>query len=429
MKTSLLAGLIMLAMNINAQPNYLNIGDTLPAFSSAIRNYGKKTITNADLKNKLTILDFWTVNCGACIAAMPKMKTLKDHYGDALQIILVTPNTTAQVEALAKKNRIVKENTLPSIVGDSQVFRRFNFQTVPTHIWLDSNGKVRYIADGWDTNDSTIMAYLRGADPKIVQKVEDRHFDYRRIIRLLTKDNPYAPLLQQYSFFMGKIEGTRDMATFEQDSITQDLLLITLINNFPLELFEFAFKRSYEVVHDNRRWVLEGKSASALVEPKEQNKKSQWRNAHMFTYQLKPPADKRKDALLFMQQDLNRFFGVNARIEKREMPCLALVKLPTWRTEPILQKDTVCGYNEGRLVVRNCSTKRLVYLLNDATANMMNIPVFLDETFTDAAINIELNINPLVNGDIEDLAKQLRNFGLALVPKQEMIDVFVIGDE
>jgi hypothetical protein len=219
------------------------------------------------------------------------------------------------------------------------------------------------------------------------------------------------------------------MATFEQDSITQDLLLITLINNFPLELFEFAFKRSYEVVHDNRRWVLEGKSASALVEPKEQNKKSQWRNAHMFTYQLKPPADKRKDALLFMQQDLNRFFGVNARIEKREMPCLALVKLPTWRTEPILQKDTVCGYNEGRLVVRNCSTKRLVYLLNDATANMMNIPVFLDETFTDAAINIELNINPLVNGDIEDLAKQLRNFGLALVPKQEMIDVFVIGDE
>jgi thiol-disulfide isomerase/thioredoxin len=428
MKTFLLAGLIMLAIQASAQNKYLEIGDTLPAFSAAISNYEKKIFTNADLKNKLTILDFWTINCGACIAAMPKMKALKDRYGDALQIILVTPNTTTQVVALAKKNKIVKETTLPSIVGDSQIFRRFNFQSVPTHIWIDSAGKVRYITEGWDTNDSTITAYLRGADPKIIQKVENRHFDYKGLIQLFTKDNPYAPLLKQYSFFMGKIEGTRNNTIIEQDSITKEPLLITLINNFPLELFSYAFKGSYLISYDTRRLFLEGKTPLSLVEPKEPALKTAWRNAHMFTYQLKPASDKRKDAFMVMQMDLNRFFGVNARIEKRPMPCLALVKLPGWKKNSILQKDTACGYNDGRLVIRNCPISRLIFLLNDATLCRLKVPVFFDETSIDGTVNIELNIGPMLEGNIEDLDRQLRNFGLALVPKKEMIDVFVIGD-
>jgi thiol-disulfide isomerase/thioredoxin len=429
MKTFLLAGLIMLAIHTTAQNKYLEIGDTLPAFSAAISNYEKKIFTNADLKNKLTILDFWTINCGACIAAMPKMKRLKDRYGDALQIILVTPNTTSQVEALAKKNKIVKQNTLPSIVGDSQIFRRFNFQSVPTHIWIDSAGNVRYITEGWDTNDSTITAYLRGADPKIIQKVEDRHFDYKALSQLLIRSSPYASLLQQYSVFLARIEGMRDGMVIETDSLTQEAAVITIINEFPLNLFRYAFKGSYLAANDNRRLILEGETAAALAGTNENYKNTGWRNAHMFTYQLKPPASKRKEALQYMQQDLNRFFGVKARIEKREMPCMALVKLPAWKSKPILQKDTVCGYNEGRLVVRNCTTNRLVYLLNDATINSNHVPVFFDETSIDGTVNIELNIGPMLEGNIEDLDRQLRSFGLTLVPKNELIDVFVIGDK
>jgi thiol-disulfide isomerase/thioredoxin len=428
MKTFLLAGLIMLAIQTTAQNKYLDVGDTLPAFSAAISNYEKKIFTNADLKNKLTILDFWTINCGACIAAMPKMKSLKDHFGDAIQIILVTENNKDQVEALKKRNAIVRGNKLPSIIDDSQVYRRFNFQSVPTHIWIDSVGKVRYITEGWDTNDSTITAYFKGADPKIIQKVENRHFDYKELVRLISKDNPYAPLLQQYSFFMGRVEGVRNNFSLEKDSLTNDPLLITFINEFPLNMIKYAFRNAMEFAGDNRRIIFEGSASRSLLEPKELTQKTIWRNSHAFTYQLKPAPEKRKDALVFMQQDLNRFFGIRAGIEKREMPCLALVRLSGWKDNLMTQTDTVCGYNNGRLVVRNCSVNRLIYLLNDVSINKKNIPVFLDNTLIKENVNIELNIGPLLEGDINDLKTQLQKFGLTLVPKQEKIDMLVIGN-
>jgi hypothetical protein len=71
---------------------------------------------------------------------------------------------------------------------------------------------------------------------------------------------------------------------------------------------------------------------------------------------------------------------------------------------------------------------RLIYLLNDVSINKKNIPVFLDNTLIKENVNIELNIGPLLEGDINDLNAQLQKFGLTLVPKQEKIDMLVIGD-
>ena len=56
----------------------------------------------SDFKGKFILLDFWSMGCGPCIAAMPEMKELTEKYGDRLAIVsLSIDNDKAWKEASA----------------------------------------------------------------------------------------------------------------------------------------------------------------------------------------------------------------------------------------------------------------------------------------------------------------------------------------
>ena len=57
----------------------------------------------SDFKGKFILLDFWSMGCGPCIAAMPEMKELAEEYGDRLTIVsLSIDNDKAWKEASAE---------------------------------------------------------------------------------------------------------------------------------------------------------------------------------------------------------------------------------------------------------------------------------------------------------------------------------------
>lgn len=98
-------------------------------------------ITNADLKGRFVIVEYWGVNCGPCIASIPHMTKLAKEYGH--QRLLVVANhcqnasddKAKQVwEERAKSNyvAVINQGHLPGT----------NVRGIPDSFLFDPNGKL-----------------------------------------------------------------------------------------------------------------------------------------------------------------------------------------------------------------------------------------------------------------------------------------------
>ena len=90
-------------------------------------------------KGKLTLIDFWEVWCGPCIAAFPKVEELKNKYVDRLNIIGIVSEDTKNAIALVKKKKI----TFLNLVGNKEVEKMFSVNGWPTYFLIDNKGVVQ----------------------------------------------------------------------------------------------------------------------------------------------------------------------------------------------------------------------------------------------------------------------------------------------
>jgi peroxiredoxin len=91
------------------------------------------------LKGKIIVLDFWFVNCGACIEDMPALNRLRDEYG--------TEDVAWFGITFDKKEKVVKflekKKFDYSLIPDGkQLVDRFSIKYFPTTLIIDPTGKI-----------------------------------------------------------------------------------------------------------------------------------------------------------------------------------------------------------------------------------------------------------------------------------------------
>src|SRR5215472_16740020 len=62
-----------------ARPPAGEIGSRLPDFS--LKNLQGRSVSSAELRGKVVLIDFWATWCEPCKKAMPGYQTLMDRYG------------------------------------------------------------------------------------------------------------------------------------------------------------------------------------------------------------------------------------------------------------------------------------------------------------------------------------------------------------
>jgi thiol-disulfide isomerase/thioredoxin len=121
-----------------------------PGFALASR--GGDTVSLDKLRGRVVMLNFWASWCGPCRQEMPLLEQMHKRYsslGFTLLGVNVDANST-DAEAWLAKTPV----TFPVLFGrESKVSKLYSVNAMPSTIFIDRKGNVRYMHRGYKAGD------------------------------------------------------------------------------------------------------------------------------------------------------------------------------------------------------------------------------------------------------------------------------------
>ena len=148
-KSLFAAGLALtLAASALAQDPSSLVGKPAPAFK--MTDTKGKVHTNASLKGKVVLMDFWATWCGPCVAASPSMQKLHDKYASK-GLVVIGANTYERTNAdgAAKKYATEHKYSYTFTKKNDTLAKKLGFMGIPGFVFVDKKGIVRHVQTGW----------------------------------------------------------------------------------------------------------------------------------------------------------------------------------------------------------------------------------------------------------------------------------------
>lgn len=158
----------------NQDSTFLLLNEKLPVFK--LRDMDGKEISSTELLGKPTLINFWAILCGPCIAEMPQLSRLKERYKDKVNFISITENSTADDHL----SDFLKDKDFNFQVLDrGKAYKdELKISSIPKNIFLDKKGVLRYIQGNYPMiTGTTSMA------------IDDKDNYFTKIIDELIKDS------------------------------------------------------------------------------------------------------------------------------------------------------------------------------------------------------------------------------------------------
>ncbi len=125
-------------------------GKAMPAFS--MTDTSGKVHTNASLKGKVVLLDFWATWCGPCKAASPTMQKLHEKYAKQGLVVVGAnvfeqgPGAKTAAANYAKEHKYSYTFTK----GNDALAQKLGINGIPAFIFIGKDGKVAEVQTGFD---------------------------------------------------------------------------------------------------------------------------------------------------------------------------------------------------------------------------------------------------------------------------------------
>jgi thiol-disulfide isomerase/thioredoxin len=421
-----LGGLPAWSQTVN-QRQYLDTGDHVPDLVvQNVSNWTKSSFRLSDFRGKLLILDFWDRTCVSCIKSFPKADSLQKKFGNKLQWILVTRNSQQQVDDWfnrLKKNPIPK---LVSVTSDTVFSNLFFYRSVPHLVIIDTNGKVAAITSPASATAQNLTALLNGKTPALY---------YNNQIPLSEIKDPWneveSPYMEYFSCLMRRIKGRPSGGdSWLTDSVTRKRMGYRTTTSTILDLYKMAWGNAQGggPFSYNNQVILEVANPSDYLFPVDPAQGNEWIDDHCYQYAIRVPPARAGDLYALMREDLNRYFNIEAKIERRKRECLLLVRTSTKDKIKTAGEKPVYQQHDTGYTLKNHPVSWLIYAIAGSQfVRPFNFPYpIVDNTNYTANIDIDLHVNMK---NIPALRKELNKYDLDLVKGEKELDVLVIREK
>jgi len=450
----------------------LKIGDTIP---QALWNLplqmvkagqeGSTTVTLKDYKGKLIILDFWATWCGACIMTMPKLDSLRQQFGSAFHVVMVTKENLKKVANTFGRSPVIRNLSFPFLLNDTVLNRLFPHKIIPHEIWVDKQGVVRAITGYDDVNAKNVEQICsKGIFPSREKKDEVNWTpgtNYKRAkadprllfkAQLTKRDNAipsgsfflkdklehkpvhisffnYQPIGMYYHTMMRCLDSVGTSGVINPERIIVELhdsLLIKRYANASLKLAFHPRKFPYLSYHSTQEWY----------------------DATAYNFELTVPQPlslKAFQQLVFTT--LNGCFPFKGSVEKRPVQSLIVFAPDKANAEQLLKPRDI--YLKGIEGTKWFDPKPDGFALNNSSMSVFidimkkyPIPPIFDETGIMGNIYIDISFkdSPQWNNspsgaylirpfDVKTFREQLVKYGLDVRIECRMVDMLIISDK
>lgn len=400
----------------------LKVGDALP---DELQNVplnvinhpeGKQTIKLVDYKNKVIIIDFWATWCLGCIAPLQKLDTIQRELADDVVIIPVTNDNQHKAEAFIKGRRW----KLPTVVNNSILQEYFPHKYIPHYVWVNQEGRVEAITGPEAVNRKNIKAVIEGRNLDVPNKNDLLSFDFKKPL-FIDGNGGSGTAIKYRSLFSEPIPGLFQTTSNVISDTINNTSRIYGINCRALLLYSLAYQKLQSFPKGCIVYEINDSAKLALFESSKDGRSSK---KHLFTYELITPLNTSDKVRERVADDLEHFFGLSARFEKRLVDCYILKSLPTLKntfSKGGERKHNLFFDQSVEKFMQNQTVDMLYGYLNEL------LPLaIVDETDYRGTLDLKF---PQPDGhNLKPLQEALRIQGISLERGKREVEFFVISD-
>ena len=400
----------------------LRVGDSLPNFLIPnLINSNGRPVHSRDFRDRLLLIDFWSVTCSGCVAAMPKMSALQKQFGDRIKVLPVTQEDREKVAAFWKSSSYTKNLTLPSVVEDTLFSAYFHHRYLPHEVWV-YKGKVIGITGADYVDAVSVQKVLSGERRTWPLKNDFYNFDQRQILFTVDSTQLSPDAAPEYVAMSGYRSGVNSDGLSGGMGIVRDSVKRTvrlyLINTALYTAYVLLSNNAGEIrkmirptvglspnqmvweVADRDRFEYRGKAMSGYQQD--------WIPVNSFCFESLHPDTGQNDQEVYRKgmKELNELLGLNVRWARRKEIVYVLKKNGPLSNAQVLKT----GLNALSLV-------------NGLNQNE-NSPYIFEESGSEVLLPEGL----LQLKDLTELDKALIPYGLRLEKQEREVDKLVFAE-